>query len=147
MKFLGTRNPTLLIAATALLAVGVLCLCAMATPPAPPALHVKAWAALRGRSMVPTFPDNCLIELDLGEKFADLKAGEIVVFSSWDPNAPFKCHRLVVKRGGGWVTKGDNNSFYDTEWVTASTFVAVATGRAAPVIIAGMEPPVFQASP
>ena len=137
MKLSRTRNPRLLLLAVVLLAMGVLCLRGISGENRP---HLTAWAALRGNSMLPTFPHKCLIELEIGVPFSDLKAGDIVVFYSGDLTEPIVCHRLVTKRGGGWVTKGDGNAKYDYGWVTASNYAARATGNYRNMIIE-IDPP------
>ena len=139
-----TRDHRLLLVALVCLVFSLLCLRGVAHEPPlhltahEPPLHLTAhepsprltaWAALSGDSMLPTFVTPCFIEVILGSPFEDLKPGDIVVFRSGDPLAPIVCHRLVSKRGGGWVTKGDNNAHYDGGWVLPSNFVAVATGK------------------
>jgi len=133
----------LLLLAVVFLCLGLASLSAIAAEPTP----LRAWAALHGKSMVPTFPDNCLIEIDIGVPGSALQSGKIVIFRSPDPSIPFKCHRLVVKRGGAWITKGDGNANYDTEWTKDSDVFAVATGRYTLILLAPMDVPPIDEPP
>lgn len=94
---------------------------------------VTAWIAAVGESMLPTFPEKSLIEVEFGVPFEALKAGDTVVFWDYTKKEPaLTHHRLVAKQAGNWIAKGDNpetNPVADRPWVTSDNFIARGTGR------------------
>lgn len=106
---------------------------------------LAAWVAVAGKSMLPTFPEYCIVQMEIGVAFDDLKAGDTVIF--WDykrgPRA-FTHHRLVAKQGDAWIAQGDNpdtNPVADRSWVTRDNFYARTTGL---FVVPGTEPPPIQ---
>ncbi len=99
---------------------------------------IKAWVAAKGKSMLPTFPESALIEIEVGVPFSALKVGDTVVF--WDykrGDDALTHHRLVAQQGGNWIAQGDNpetNRVADKSWVTPDNFIARSTGRHAQIL-------------
>lgn len=100
-----------------------------------------AWIAATGRSMLPTYPESSLVEVEVGVPFTQLAPGDTVVL--WDYTRPgesrFILHRLVARQGGNWIAQGDNpvtNPRADRPWVTPDNYVARATGRHTQLLVA-----------
>jgi signal peptidase I len=109
-----------LTAATVLHAV---LLAGCASPVASPPQHV-ALGIVRGGSMLPAVTPGAVV-MHYGYPFKRLHAGDVVAYRS-DRLGFNVIHRLVSKRAGGWVAKGDANQSYDGDWVTPSNYIAKA---------------------
>jgi hypothetical protein len=116
-----------------LIALGLLATPTYAKNPSAIMPTTKAWAAVSGQSMLPTFPLNALVEMEIGVPFANLKVGDTVIF--WDYQRGERClthHRLIARRGSGWISQGDNkktNPIADRTWITSENYIARTTGR------------------
>jgi hypothetical protein len=73
---------------------------------------------LTGRSMMPATGSAAWAIWEICD-FADLHAGDFVIYET---PAGRVAHRLIAKRGGGWIVQGDNNPQPDAGWVTARNF-------------------------
>lgn len=71
-------------------------------------------------SMEPALKVGDLCVINRTADFSRLKVGEIVVFLYG--NNSKACHRIVEKRDGGFVTKGDNNDIPDIFLLTRENF-------------------------
>lgn len=81
-------------------------------------------AHVSGQSMLPGISDGEYVVYIDGYPWSRLTAGRVVAYRS---RMGFVIlHRLVSHRGDGWVSKGDNNRFYDSEWVTPANYIGVA---------------------
>ena len=101
------------------------------TKPVPP---VKAWVSAGGKSMLPTYPEYSMVEVEFGVPFDELKEGtDVVIYWAYkNPNAPMVFHRLTKKVGDAFIAQGDNpetNPQADISWVTRDNYIARATGR------------------
>lgn len=96
---------------------------------------VRAWMGAVGKSMLPAFPEQALIEVEFGFPFEELKAGDTVVFWDYRRGYALTHHRLVHKEGRAWMAKGDNNENVDDSWVTQDNFIAKSTGRHSLVVV------------
>ena len=94
-----------------------------------------AWMATTGKSMLPAFPEQALIEVLIGFPFDELKAGDTVVFWDYRRGYALTHHRLVHKQGRAWMAKGDNNPNVDDSWVTKDNFIAKSTGKHSAIIV------------
>jgi signal peptidase I len=65
----------------------------------------------KGRSMLPTIQDGEILHVRQVDP-ASIKIGEIVLFSGRDG---FKAHRVISKRRGVFVTRGDSSTQADGE--------------------------------
>jgi signal peptidase I len=110
-----------LTAATVLYAV---LMAGCATAPDVPVEHRYGFVVVHGSSMLPNIVPGYML-VDYGAPFSALKRGDVVVYRSTLLNISI-IHRLVAKRGSGWVAKGDNNQTYDREWVTRVNYAAKA---------------------
>lgn len=104
---------------------------------------LKSWVTAGGKSMLPVFPERCVVEIEpVG--YDALKVGDTVVF--WDytnANPLLIHHRLVAKQGASWIAQGDNretNTFADRAWVTKDNYLARTTGRWVYLLSAGIAP-------
>lgn len=102
-------------------------------PSSQPMPAVKAWVAVKGQSMLPTFPVKALVEFET-VPYASLKEGDTVLF--WDytgtSGATFIHHRLVGQQAGAFIARGDNmatNTREDAPWVTKDNYIGRTTGR------------------
>lgn len=102
-------------------------------PSEKPTPTIRAWVQASGKSMLPTFPEFALVEVEFGVKFESLKAGDTVVFWDYTRGTPtFIHHRLIQQQGGNWIAQGDNaatNPTADRPWVTRENFIGRTTGR------------------
>lgn len=102
-------------------------------PTTAPRPVLLAWVPVSGQSMLPTFPERALVEVEIGVPYDQLKAGDTVIF--WDylrGTGKFTHHRLVARQLGNWISRGDNpatNPTADRPWVTPDNYVARTTGR------------------
>lgn len=95
-----------------------------------PVPTVRAWLTSKGKSMLPSFPESALVEVEFGVPFEALKEGDSVVF--WDYKRGEQAlthHRLVQKQGSAWIARGDNNAVVDRSWVTRDNYLGRTTGR------------------
>lgn len=99
---------------------------------------LKSWVAAKGKSMLPTFPESALVEIEF-TPYDQLKVGDTVVF--WDytekTGATFIHHRLIENQWGAWISRGDNketNKRADLPWVTKDNYIARTTGRHAQIL-------------
>lgn len=148
--FMRNRRNDLLAFGTFLFAVAVMALalllsgCGPKIPTSQVKPSVAAWLPAQGKSMLPTFPERSLIEVEFGVPFDELKAGDTVIF--WDYTRGAKAlthHRLVAKQAGAWIAQGDNpetNPVADRPWVTADNFIARGTGRHTQLLISTAVP-------
>lgn len=117
----------------AVLLVFALVSCGKRIPTAQDKPSVKAWISASGQSMLPTFPESCLVECEFGIPFDALKENDTVIFWDYKSTAPrLLHHRLIQKQGGNWIAKGDNrqtNPTADWPWVTPDNYLARTTGR------------------
>ena len=99
---------------------------------------LTAWVTAKGKSMIPTFPESALVEVEIGVPFSALKEGDTVVFWNYSGGpATFIHHRLVQKQAGNWIAQGDNsatNPTADRPWVTPDNFIGRTTGRYARLV-------------
>lgn len=74
-------------------------------------------------SMIPALQPGGKVRV-VHTDFSRVKLGDIVVRRvNW--KAATIVHRVVGKRGGGWLTRGDDNREPDPGWMTADDFLAV----------------------
>jgi hypothetical protein len=95
-----------------------------------PAPTVRAWLSAEGKSMLPSFPEHALVEVEFGVPFDALREGDSVVF--WDYKRGAQAlthHRLKQKQGSAWIARGDNNTVVDESWVTRDNYLGRTTGR------------------
>ena len=99
-----------------------------------------AWIAATGQSMLPTFPERALVEIQIGVPFEALRAGDSVVFWDYTRATPQLIHhRLVQEQGGNWIAQGDNpetNPTADRPWVTRDNYIGRTTGRHVQILAA-----------
>jgi signal peptidase I len=101
---------------------------------------ITAWVAVQGQSMLPTFPDGTLVEVEFGIPYDQLKPGDTVIFWDYKRGALlFTHHRLKGKQGPWWIAQGDNpktNPTADAPFVTAENYYARGTGRHTQILFA-----------
>lgn len=106
-----------------------------------PVPQYVAWIAVKGESMIPTFPNSFLAEVDITYPYENLKEGDLVLF--WDylrTGSPFfTFHRIVGARNGYFLTQGDNratNPTFDSTVLTHVNYLGKGTGRHTMVLVA-----------
>lgn len=102
-------------------------------PEGPPPPYV-AWITVSGKSMMPTFPDSFLAEVDITFPYEGLKVGDLVLFWNYKrTGAPFYTfHRIVEAKNGYFVVRGDNpetNPVPDEALLGKHNFIGKGTGR------------------
>lgn len=85
---------------------------------------VMGLAMVNGDSMLPAIRNGAVVPYIANYPYAMLRPGQVASYRS--RMGVVVIHRLVAKRAGGWVMKGDNNRYYDREWLTRDNIVGVA---------------------
>jgi len=80
---------------------------------------------IKGSSMEPVLLDGTVIVLKKVD-FSELKAGMDVAYTN--RKGEQIVHKLVRKKGNGWVAKGINNSYEDPDLVTKKNLIGVLYG-------------------
>jgi len=75
-----------------------------------------------GKSMLPTFPELCLIKVKTFP-YENLESQMIVVYKY---KGALTAHRLIQKKKNGWTVKGDNNQKLDECLVTKKNYEGLA---------------------
>lgn len=97
------------------------------TPP------IVAWVAVGGESMLPTFPEHSMVEMEFFYPYEKLQVGDTVIY--WDyirGQKAFTHHRIIEKQGPYFIVRGDNpvtNPVEDRTFLSRDNFVARGTGR------------------
>lgn len=103
---------------------------------------INAWIAVTGKSMLPTYPEVAMVEIEIGFPYEKLQVGDPVVFWDYKRGAKFTHHRIVEKQGPYFIVRGDNpetNPVVDKSFLTKDTYVAKGTGRHAQLVYAAKE--------
>lgn len=138
------RIASLVTAAACVLALGFAGCSRREIPSEAPLPVLRAWVPASGRSMLPTYPERCLLEIEIGVPFDALRAGDPVIY--WDYTrgpAALTHHRLAQRQGDSWIAQGDNpetNPTADRAWVTRANYIARGTGRWSLVLTAPAAP-------
>ncbi|MBO4344218.1 MAG: signal peptidase I [Victivallales bacterium] len=83
-------------------------------------------------SMLRVFTPGDCVETDETVQFADLRVGDIVVFTSRSAAADRIIHRIIRRTDGSLTTMGDNNPAPDSAPVTADQLPALAVAKILP---------------
>ena len=83
-------------------------------------------------SMLRVFTPGDCVETDETIPFADLRVGDIVVFTSRSATADRIIHRIIRRTDDSLTTMGDNNPAPDAAPVTASQRPALAVAKVLP---------------
>jgi signal peptidase I len=92
----------------------------MATKP----LNHAGAAAVKGTSMEPELRQGD-IALYLVRPYAAIREGQIILFRQGDQTI---AHRAMHMTNDGWITKGDNQRYYDPNPVTKDNYVGTVFG-------------------
>jgi signal peptidase I len=79
-----------------------------------------------GKSMAPALPEERVPVLVERAPFAELQAGDVVIYSH--SRLGLTTHRLMEKVRGGWWPRGDGNRLADDELVTPENLVGRVVG-------------------
>lgn len=106
--------------------------------PKPP-FHV--WVPVTGKSMLPTYPESHLLEVDIQYPFSSLKVGDLVIFWDYrrDGGVGYTYHPIIGRQGKYFITQGLNRSTNprpDDSWLTPDNYIGRATGRSTLVLFA-----------
>lgn len=78
------------------------------------------WWTVQGVSMAP-FLTASAVYVTESVDFAELREGDVVVYRTQHLHT--WVHRLVKRRGAGWVVAGDANGYADDELLTRDNFL------------------------